>query len=100
MSDEPLTLSHLTGDDRFLTTSIATVLREDVSLDDGTLPLGIEFISKHGKPHDGTGTCWAYWMRDVDNGLSETAIEIDSTTIAEDDGDFRAAQVLCKIKSR
>lgn len=100
MSNEPLTLSHLTGDDRFLTTSIATVLREDVSLDDGTLPLGIEFISKHGKPHDGTGTCWAYWMRDVDNGLDETATATASSPIEEGDKDFLAAQVFCKIKSR
>lgn len=100
MSDEPLTLSHITGDDRLLTTSIATVLREDVELDDGTLPLGIQFISKHGRPSAGSGLCWAYWMRDVDNGLKEPTTVSVREAIEEDDPAFVAAQVLCKIKSR
>src|SRR5690625_7963462 len=43
-----LTLAHLTGEDRALTTAIATALRDEVTLDDGTLPLGIRFLSKHG----------------------------------------------------
>ena len=100
LSDEPLTLSHLTGDDRVLTTSIATVLRDDVTLDDGTLPLGVQFISKHGRPQDGSGLCWAYWMRDVDNGLDETATATLGKPIAADDETFLAAQALCKIKAR
>jgi hypothetical protein len=66
---EPLTLAHLTGDDRVLTTSIAAAVRDSVELDDGTLPLGIQYISKHGRPSGGDGWCWAYWMRDVDAGL-------------------------------
>ncbi|WP_130176588.1 hypothetical protein [Cryobacterium sp. SO1] len=61
----PLTLAHLTGEDRVLTTAIAEMLREHVELDDGTLPLGIEFISKHGRPAYGSGQCWAHWMREV-----------------------------------
>lgn len=48
-----MTLAHLTGDDRVLTTAIATALRDDVTLDDGTLPLGIRFLSKHGHPSTG-----------------------------------------------
>lgn len=66
--DEPLMLSHLTGDDRVLTTAIAGALRNDITLDDGKLPLGSTFLSKHGHPSSGSGTCWAYWMRDVDSG--------------------------------
>src|SRR5699024_7506193 len=69
--EELLTLAHLTGEDRALTTAIATALRDEVTLDDGTLPLGIRFLSKHGHPAQGTGTCWAYWMRYVDRGLDE-----------------------------
>src|SRR5699024_12614350 len=48
--EELLTLAHLTGEDRVLTTAIATALRDEVTLDDGTLPLGIRFLSKHGHP--------------------------------------------------
>jgi len=98
--NEPLTLSHLTSDDRILTTAIATALRERITLDDGTLPLGIQFISKHGVPTGGSGLCWAYWMRDVDNGLDETAAAISTVAIEADDADFKLAQQHCKIKSR
>lgn len=98
---EPLTLSHLTSDDRFLTTTIAQTLHDTVELDDGSLPLGIQFLSKHGHPSGGTGHCWAYWMRDVDDaGLPERARVLSSRPIAEDDPVFLAAQKLCKIRSR
>ncbi|WP_150115112.1 hypothetical protein [Microbacterium sp. CGR1] len=99
-SDKPLTLADLTGDDRVLTTAIAAAIREHVQLDDGTLPLGIQFLSKHGRPADGSGLCWAYWMRQVDSGLDEPAKVIRTEPILEDDAAFGAAQVLCKIKSR
>lgn len=98
--DDPLTLSHVTSDDRDLTTTIARVLRSDPTLDDGTLPLGLQFTSKHGHPSGGTGTCWAYWMRDVDSGLAERARITHSAPIREDDPDLLAAQRLCKIKMR
>ncbi|WP_157697084.1 hypothetical protein [Brachybacterium avium] len=98
--EEPLTLAHLTGDDRVLTTAIATALREEVTLDDGTLPLGIRFLSKHGHPAQGTGICWAYWMRYVDRGLDEPATIPHRTRIREDDADLVAVQTYCKIKSR
>lgn len=100
LASEPLTLSHLTGDDRALTTSIAELLREQVELDDGSLPLGVQFISKHGKPAAGSGLCWAYWMREVDNGLDEPTQITASEPISDDEPDFRAALAHCKIRSR
>ena len=99
-SDELLTLSQLTGEDRVLTTAIASKLREGIELDDGTLPLGVEFISKHGRPSGATGRCWAYWMRDVDNGLDEPTTVKTSASIELDDPAFKAALSLCKIQSR
>lgn len=98
--EEPLTLAHLTGDDRVLTTAIATTLRDEVTLDDGTLPLGIRFLSKHGHPAQGTGICWAYWMRNVDSGLAEPATRTHQEEIREDDADLIAVQAYCKIKCR
>lgn len=95
-----LTTAVLTGDDRSTTTLLATVLRETVQFDDGTLPLGIEFISKHGHPQGATGKCWAYWMREVDAGLDEPTNVTSSSAIAENDGDYNAALQICKIKSR
>lgn len=98
--EEPLTLAHLTGEDRILTTAIAGALRTDVTLDDGTLPLGIRFLSKHGHPARGTGGCWAYWMRDVNSGLTEPTTITHQTPIPENDPDLAAVQAYCKIKSR
>lgn len=98
--DEPLTLSHLTDDDRALTTAIAGALRTHVTLDDGTLPLGITFLSKHGHPSTGSGTCWAYWMRDVDSGLAEPTTVTHNASIRADDRDLAAVQAFCKIKTR
>src|SRR5690625_6655185 len=73
--EELLTLAHLTGEDRALTTAIATALRDEATLDDGTLPLGSRFLSKHGHPAQGTGTCWAHSMRDVERGRDAPATE-------------------------
>ncbi|MGP5640933.1 hypothetical protein ACTXPS_16010 [Brachybacterium tyrofermentans] len=98
--EEPLTLAHLTGDDRTLTTAIARVLRNDVRLDDGTRPLGVRFLSKHGHPAKGTGLCWAYWMRDVDNGAAESTTITHHTSIGEHDPDLAAVQAYCTIKAR
>lgn len=98
--NEPLTLSHLTGDDRDLTTAIAEALRENIELDDGTLSLGIRFMSKHGRPRTGSGLCWAYWMREVDNGLSEPTQVTANETIEESDPEYAAALEHCNIRSR
>lgn len=98
--DQSLTLSHLTGDDRVLTTAIASRIRENIELDDGTLPLGITFTSKHGHPSGGTGRCWAYWMRDLDNGLPEPTNVRFSSAIRDNSEPFNQALELCKIRSR
>lgn len=97
---EPLTLTHLTSEDRALTTAIAEVLRSEIMLDDGTLPLGIKFLSKHGHPARGTGICWAYWMRDVDSGLVEPTNITYQSAIYESDSDLATVQEYCKIKTR
>ena len=97
---EELTLGHLTGDDREITTAIAALLRTNIELDDGTAPLGIEFVTKHGQPAAGGGTCWAYWMRQLDVGLNELVVCKESEPIELDDSDYKTALNLCKIKSR
>ncbi|HEY8310453.1 MAG TPA: hypothetical protein VIG47_07850, partial [Gemmatimonadaceae bacterium] len=72
-----LTMSELTSNDRKLTTRIATWLREEVTLDDGTQPLGIQFPSKYGRSGEAAGTSWAYWMRAIDAGLSNEPVVVD-----------------------
>lgn len=98
--EAPLTLAHLTGDDRALTTAIATKLRDEVTLDDGTLPLGIQFISKHGIPSGGSGLCWAYWMRELDSGLPPAPTASSTDAIEEDDTDLVSVQEALRIKTR
>ncbi len=95
-----LTVAHVTSDDRAITTLIARWLRDTVTLFDGTQPLGIRFISKHGHPTNGTGTCWAYWMRATDAGLNEPISIIAEIGIAERDADLKTAQEFCKIQTR
>ncbi|MDC8984357.1 RES domain-containing protein [Mycobacterium marinum] len=65
---EQLTTSHLRGEDRALTTSIAEWIHKQV-LDDGSLPLGIVYGSKH----DSHWTNWAVWLRAVDDGKDVAA---------------------------
>lgn len=62
---QTLTVANLRGEQRTLTTTIATWLRSQV-LHDGSLPHGIQFGSKH----DSDWTCWAIWLRRLDDGLS------------------------------
>lgn len=97
---EPLTLSHLTSDDRVLTTAIAEFLRESITLQDGTLPLGVQFTSKHGHPTSGTGTCWAYWMRDLDSGLDDPTKVLHTEALRADDPGLVTVQKLCRIQLR
>lgn len=85
---------------RAVTTLIAGWLRDTAMLFDGTHPLGIRFVSKHGHPTGGSGTCWAYWMRATDAGTAEPAVVIGETPIEQDDADLKLAQVLCKIEVR
>jgi len=65
---ETLTTAHLRGDDRDVTTTVAGWIRDQV-LDDGSLPHGIRFGSKH----DSTWTCWAIWLRALDDGKDLTS---------------------------
>lgn len=95
-----LTVAHVTGDDRAVTTLIARWLRDTATLFDDTQPLGIRFTSKHGHPTGGTGNCWAYWMRATDAGLDEPITIFDEAAIDENDVDLTIAQEYCKIQAR
>lgn len=95
-----LTLAHIAGDDRAVTTLISLWIRDAATLVDGTQPLGIRFISKHGHPAGRTGICWAYWMRQTDAGLKEPVRVVNESAIDEDDADLKTAQEFCKIQSR
>ncbi|MBC7925037.1 MAG: hypothetical protein H7039_05205 [Bryobacteraceae bacterium] len=55
------------SNDRNVTTRIAEWLR-GVTLDDGSELAGVKFESRVGND-----TCWAYWMRRTDLGLTEVA---------------------------
>jgi hypothetical protein len=63
-----LTVGDLRGENRGVTTLIADWIRAQV-LDDGSLPHGIYFGSKHGSQW----CCWAVWLRAVDAGLPVTS---------------------------
>ncbi len=95
-----LTLAHVTGDDRAITTLIASWLRDTVTLFDGTQPLGVRFTSKHGHPAGSAGRCWAYWMRAKDAGLPEPVRVLAEEPIGENDQDLSVAQKFCKIQTR
>lgn len=59
--------SHLCGETRSLTMAVAQWVRAQV-LDDGSLAHGICYPSKHADE----GTCWALWLRRVDDGADPT----------------------------
>ncbi|WP_426624443.1 hypothetical protein ACPPVW_18120 [Leifsonia sp. McL0607] len=96
-----LTVSETTSNDRKLTTRIATWLREEVTLDDGSQPLGVQFGSKYGRSGEAEGTSWAYWMRAVDAGLSAEPVVVDSGLPIElTDSAFKRALQFHYIESR
>lgn len=64
-----LSVGDLRGENRYLTTAIAGWVHSRV-LDDGSLPHGIVYGSKHGSDYK----CWAIWLRNVDDG-KEAATE-------------------------
>lgn len=64
--------SHLIGDNRVLTTLVATRLRS-LRLQDGGYADGIRFASRHG-----IGQCWAFWMRRTDDGLDNEPVSNSS----------------------
>ncbi|UNX55229.1 hypothetical protein MF406_02815 [Georgenia sp. TF02-10] len=80
-----LTLSGTTSENRAVTTLLAQHVRGQ-TLFDGSLPLGIQFTSTTGY-----GTCWAWWDRRADDGL--TPGQNDPKTIDDlniDGAPFRA----------
>jgi len=74
----------LRGEDRRITTTVAR-WAQGLHLDDGTLPLGITYGSKHG-----TGRCWAYWLTDTtppglacDEGCAITDTDADLRRVTD-----------------
>jgi hypothetical protein len=77
-SVDQLTLGHVCGDNRALTTQLAQVIRDSI-LDDGSLPLGIVFPSKTAY-----GRCWSWWNRRADDNLNPSSNDpklIDSSNV-------------------
>jgi len=91
----PVTLSTLTGEQRDITTAIATRVRAQ-DLDDGTRALGITYRSKHGIDLP----AYALWLRSTDDGNPEAEpIEIvDSSSIPRDHPDLVQAAKLHHMK--
>lgn len=80
---EWLTLEHIAGGSRDITTYLAEWIRLQV-LDDGTFPAGVVAYSKHGG-----GTCWAYWLRRHDTGDGTDPVEVvDEEKITSTDSDL------------
>lgn len=63
-----LTAGDLRGDQRAVTTAVAGWIHSQV-LEDGSLPHGIVYGSKHGTDY----MCWAIWLRKVDDGKDPQA---------------------------
>lgn len=71
-----LTREHACGENRDITTYAALWIHGQV-LDDGSLPHGITYPSKHGS----NGTCWALWLRRVDDGHDPST---EPTTVTDE----------------
>lgn len=71
------------GDKRAITALIAPRLRDTVTLFDGTQPLGVRFLSKHGHTPGNIGSSWAYWMRATDLDLAEPVTIMGQRMISE-----------------
>lgn len=84
----PVTVSTLTGEQRDITTTIATWVRAQ-NLDDGTRALGITYRSKHGIDLP----AYAMWLRstDDDNPDAEPIKVIATNGIPRDDPDLTQA---------
>lgn len=63
---DDFTVATLRGTNREATTRIADHLWHTV-LDDGSLPGGIRYLSKHGSDWE----CWAAWLRQTDDGFKD-----------------------------
>lgn len=90
-----LTISHLTGEDRVLTVTVADWLYRHTA-PDGSRPHGIVFPSKHGG-----GDSYAYWMRGVNEGgdVADEPIKADAgRPIAENDADLLDVAARFKLR--
>lgn len=90
-----LDVSVLRGGNRAATSAIASWMWPLV-LDDGSLPLGIHYLSRHSQ-----WECWAFWLRAVDDGghrARELVQQIRSRSIACDDPDLLYVADLFGIK--
>jgi hypothetical protein len=65
---EKVTVADLRSEDRFVTSRLAERLAS-VRLDEGRMPIGLRYGSKHGSDW----VCWAVWLRD---GVAD-AITVD-----------------------
>ena len=91
---QQLTTSDLRGENREVTTRIASWARAQV-LDDGSQAVGLRFGSKHGG-----GFSWAYWLRRRDDGLGEDAIVADmGAEISASTPGFAEALALMDLKA-
>ena len=83
---EQLTTANLRGEDRVVTTVIADWLWS-LTLDDGFLPHGIFYGSKH----DSAWECWASWLRTTDDGLPDNEAVTAGDGIDIEDPEHNAA---------
>ncbi len=78
-----ITVADIYSEDRATTVRIAEIVHALV-LDDGSLPHGILYRSKHGT----NWNCWAIWLRALDDGHAEssepTRRKIESAILAND----------------
>lgn len=89
---DPFTISHLTGENRTLTTTISAWVW-GLNLDDGSRPHGIRFLSKHGSNYE----CFAIYLRALGDGKdldSEPTKSDDGTEIKEPDQNAPLARVI------
>ena len=80
MGLEDFTVANLKAEDRAVTTAVSDWIWPK-TLDDGSLPAGIRFRSKHGNDWD----CWAVWLRrtDDDNPEAEVTTVSNGADIAD-----------------
>ncbi len=95
---EHLTVAHLRGEDRRITTAVAEWVHGLV-LEDGSRAHGIRYGSKHGTDW----SCWALWLRALDGGqdlAAEPTRANDGTEIKEcvNNLDLRTAAELFRIR--
>ncbi len=94
--------SVLTGPDRVVTCAVAKWLGEQV-LDDGSMPAGIRYLSRHG----GELSCWAVWVdlrgsTNPDDVKLLVALHIDEVNrvpIEASDADFRWAAKSLRVNA-